>query len=117
MLFVVVLIVLFVQSIIAQDIVHPNLPEASKARLSKGAISVIAYSPDGSRLAIAGRIGIWLYDVGSGTEVALLTGHTHFVTSVTFSPDGRSLASGSWDGTVRQWEWGQHSSVVGCKHR
>ena len=44
----------------------------------------MAYSPDGTRLAVASSIGIWLYDtathqVGNSRngEVALLTGHTY----------------------------------------
>ena len=34
---------------------------------------------------------------------SVLTGHTDYVTSVSFSPDGCTLASGSWDASVFLW--------------
>ena len=34
---------------------------------------------------------------------AILVGHTDFVWSLAFSPDGQTLASGSWDKSIRLW--------------
>ena len=81
-----------------------GLPEGAKARLGTGSIYEIAYSPDGTRLAVASSIGIWIYDADTGEELSLLTGHTLYVFSVSFSPDGATLASGSGDETVRLWD-------------
>ena len=36
-------------------------------------------------------------------ELATLKGHDDVVNSVAFSPDGKTLASGSYDQTVKMW--------------
>ena len=88
----------------AQDSPQWHIPEGAKARLGKGRIGEIAYSPDGRRLAVGSGIGTWIYDAQTGEELDLLTGHTNRVVSVSFSPDGNTLATGSWDDTARLWD-------------
>ena len=100
-----ILSALFLLSTSVQGDTQLGLPEGAKARLSKDHITGnITYSPDGTRLAMASGIEIWIYDVHAGEELALLAGHVGWVLSVSFSPDGSTLASGSRDGTVLLWE-------------
>ncbi len=68
-------------------------------------VFAVAFHPDGTRLATAGRDGaVWLWDLARGEEVVRLAGHTSYVWSLAFSPDGATLASGSGDATVRLWD-------------
>jgi len=80
-------------------------------------VASVAFSPDG-RTALSGSADehalmrgqqngdntVRLWDVASGRELRTLTGHSGYVTSVAFSPDGRTVLSGSWDSTVRLWD-------------
>ena len=46
-----------------------------------------------------------VWDADKGTETLSLKGHTHMVSSVAFSPDGKRIVSGSdWDNTVKVWD-------------
>ncbi len=80
------------------------LPKGAKARLGKGSVREVAYSPDGNRLAAASGTGVWIYDLHTGKELSLLTGHVGYVLTVAFSPDGNTIASGSGDDTVILWD-------------
>lgn len=72
-----------------------GLPEGAIARLGKGTLGKIHFSPDGSRLAVSSSIGIWFYDPQTGKELGLLT-YTNGVPPFAFaySPDGDTIASG-----------------------
>jgi hypothetical protein len=82
-----------------------------------GLVNSVAFSPDGNRLASAegeydrsqdyveyirpGEVKVW--DAHSGAELLSLRGHTCHVVAVTYSPDGRRIASTCWD-EVKVWD-------------
>lgn len=89
----------------AQDNTQVGLPEGAIARLGKGGINIMRFSPDGTHLAVGTDVGLWLYDVPTAKETALFTGHTGQVNALTFSSDGSMLASGGFNSPVIQvWD-------------
>ena len=59
---------------------------------------------------------IRLWDVGTGTQIRALKGHTKPVRSVSFSPDGKILTSGSSDKTIRLWDVGTGEHIRNTEH-
>ncbi len=80
-----------------------HLPKGVKARIGKGTVNNLAYSPDSTILAVASSTGTWLYETDSGKEIALLTKNREGTNSVGFSPDGKTLATACGNKLVRLW--------------
>jgi len=132
-------------------------------RFGRGSARDVAFLPDGSMMAVASSVGVWLYDtadllaeprfiqsnytptalalapngrtialgdsrgvvhmidVEAGSERSSLLGHSAYITEVAYSPNGRFIATTSFDGTARLWDSGgvlrQTITAPGRSHR
>jgi hypothetical protein len=79
---------------------------------SRPEVNALALAPDGLSCATAvgypkgakGTEQILLWDARTGQERGRLTGHADVVLSLAYSPDGKTLASGARDGTIKVWD-------------
>lgn len=84
-----------------------------------GIVNDLSYTPDGTHLLLArgqtrgtGSVAVW--DVTQWQEAKLVQGHDHAVHAVAVDPQGKVVATGSLDTTIRLWDFatGEHMKTL-----
>lgn len=68
-----------------------------------GSVFALMFTPDGQNLLAAGADKTVRVFSDKGSSVRKLEGHADWIYSLAVSRDGKTIASGSWDGQVRLW--------------
>lgn len=82
-----------------------SLPESEGviARLGKGRVEGLNFSPDRKQLAVSSAVGLWLINMDDLTPAALWRGKAAYARAAAFSPSGKRIAAGGV-GAVHIWE-------------
>ena len=70
------------------DVATWALPEGAIARLGRGRIDTLGFSPDEAHLVIGTCVGLWWYELATMKPVALWETERGMVCAFRFSPDG-----------------------------
>ena len=86
------------------DVTTWALPEGAIARLGRGNVRDMAFSPDGRYLAVGTAIGLWLYESQTLSPIALWDTERGMTENVRFSPDSRWIITQTWAEDVKIWD-------------
>ncbi len=86
------------------DVTTWELPEGAIGRLGQGVLLGVEYSRDGVYLAVATKIGFWIYDAATMAPRALWGTERGMFNVATFSHDMQWIATGDQDGIVKVWD-------------
>lgn len=95
-----------------------ELTERGTFKECKFGVGQALLSPDGKVLAAGGGHNaggeLKLWDVATGKQIVSLPGYTNTLESLSFSADGKRLASGSYD-VVQVWDVNAHKQLISFK--
>jgi WD40 repeat protein len=95
-----------------QVLCRVEIPEAKQP-------TSVVVSPDGTRLARTRVNGEWyrvaVFDAASGKETRVCDGHRDGLWALTFSPDGKRLASAGEDRMARLWDPATGTLLATCQ--
>lgn len=86
------------------DVTTWALPEGATARLGRGSVRDMAFSPNGHYFAVGTAIGLWLYELPTLSPIALWDTERGMTDSVTFSPDNRRIVTPTFVGNLKLWD-------------
>lgn len=116
-----IVLTLYLPTSFAQNYTQMSLPKGAKARLGKGYIKDLLYSPKADILAVVSSIGIWLYDTKTYQELTLLPipknrnrALAHRIRKTVFSVDGQTLVSWTEENVILIWNvaTGEHKEII-----
>ncbi|HXF27212.1 MAG TPA: c-type cytochrome domain-containing protein [Bryobacteraceae bacterium] len=79
-------------------------------------VRAVAFSRDGKLLAVAGGLAarkgeVVIWDVDAKKVLRTITGHADCIYAVAFSPDGKSIATSSYDKLIKLWDVNTGSEI------